>query len=340
MTSSPTYPTATSMNNTAHIPVPSTSKTQISSAASSPSPSPSPSSSLPEPPNGSGGDELIPIVPLIKAVFPIGQGSQSWTTAQGAGDELPISDATFRPTNNMRSLSHNTVTSPGPNPKPAIEAIFPAGSWTFGHGNDGGFSFYAPGPEEVDLTIAKEATFGYSVMFEEGWEWNRGGKLPGFYGGDNEEVAMTCSGGRHDEGCWSARLMWRREGAGEMYTYLPPNFEENKVLCDLPPFSTCNPTYGTSVSRGSFHFKAGDWTTVSQRVRLNDPGQANGELELFVDGTSVINASGLVLRDSHDGRIRGIEMQTFFGGSTSDWASPKDQKAYFSDFSVAITDML
>lgn len=31
----------------------------------------------------------------------------------------------------------------------------------------------------MDLTLAKEATFGYSVMSEEGWEWNPGGKLPG-----------------------------------------------------------------------------------------------------------------------------------------------------------------
>lgn len=47
---------------------------------------------------------------------------------------------------------------------------------------------------------------------------------------------------------------------------------------------------------------------------MNDVGQANGELELFVGGKSVVNVGGLVLRNSADGRIRGMQFQTFFGG--------------------------
>jgi hypothetical protein len=57
-------------------------------------------------------------------------------------------------------------------------AIFPKGSCSLSNTN-GGFSFYSPGPENVDLTTAKEVTFGYSVMFEEGFQFNMGGKLPG-----------------------------------------------------------------------------------------------------------------------------------------------------------------
>ena len=60
-----------------------------------------------------------------------------------------------------------------------MQAHYPKGSYTFGHQPQGGISFYAPGPSDVDLTTAKEATFGYSVMFDEGFDWNKGGKLPG-----------------------------------------------------------------------------------------------------------------------------------------------------------------
>lgn len=109
--------------------------------------------------------------------------------------------------------------------------------------------------------------------------------------------------------------MWREHGEGEVYTYLPPTFAANDVQCNVPPFSTCNPTYGASVGRGAFNFQAGQWTTVTQRVRLNDPGQANGEIELFVSGVSKIKVIGLVLCDSSAGRIRGIQVQTFFGGA-------------------------
>ena len=132
--------------------------------------------------------------------------------------------------------------------------------------------------------------------------------------------------------------MWRTDGAGELYTYLPPDFDTNKGVCDIPPFSTCNDVYGASVGRGSFYFKPGSRATIGQRVRLNDAGQTNGELELFVEGKSIFTVKNLVFRDSDAGRIQGIQMQTFFGGSDSSYASPKDQSAYFSDFSVAITE--
>ena len=112
-------------------------------------------------------------------------------------------------------------------------------------------------------------------------------------------------------------MMWRTDGAGELYTYLPPDFTANQAVCDIPPYSTCNDVYGASVGRGSFDWATGGRTTVSQRVRLNDAGQSNGELQLFVGGKSVVNVGGLVLRNSSEGRIRGMQFQTFFGGETS-----------------------
>ena len=125
---------------------------------------------------------------------------------------------------------------------------------------------------------------------------------------------MSCSGGRRDNGCWSARFMWRTDGKGELYTYLPPSYSANQAVCDVAPESDCNDTYGASVGRGSFSFKAGTRTTIGQRVRLNDAGAENGELELFVNGESIFTVTGLVIRDQDEGRIRGIQMQTFFGG--------------------------
>ena len=75
--------------------------------------------------------------------------------------------------------------------------------------------------------------------------------------------------------------MFRTDGKGELYTYLPPDYSANKAVCNIAPESDCNDVYGASVGRGSFTFATGARTYVSQRVRLNDAGQANGELELF-----------------------------------------------------------
>ena len=81
--------------------------------------------------------------------------------------------------------------------------------------------------------------------------------------------------------------------------------------------SECNPTYGASVGRGSFKFTTGEWTVVSERVRLNDPGKANGQLQLYANGRTVVNVGGLVLTTSSQGRIQGMQFQTFFGGEWS-----------------------
>ena len=61
-----------------------------------------------------------------------------------------------------------------------MKAFYPEGSYTFTHAVKGGFSFYATGPDSVDLSKAKEATLSYSVYFEDGFDFQKGGKIPGF----------------------------------------------------------------------------------------------------------------------------------------------------------------
>ncbi|KAI0773671.1 hypothetical protein C8Q74DRAFT_774072 [Fomes fomentarius] len=274
----------------------------------------------------------------VSILFPVSPQLKSWTTDPSLPSHSPLSDATFRPHNVLTALPHDYVTAP--DGKKSMKAHYPKGSYTFTHNIKGGLSFYAPGPSGVDLTTAKEATFSYDVYFPPGFDFVKGGKLPGLYGGDSENGALSCSGGRRDNGCFSVRFMWRTNGAGELYTYLPPDFKENHAVCDVPPFSTCNDVYGASVGRGSFTFKTGARTTIGQRIKLNDAGKDNGEIELFAAGKSMFSVRGLKLRDSSSGRIRGIQMQTFFGGSDPSWASTKNQDVYFSDFSVAITERL
>jgi len=304
--------------------------------APTPTESHSGSSKPTQTPSTGGGDSST------DKLFPSGLGKESWTTAEGIDGSLPLSDATLKPTNVLTALSRDVVKAP--DGKLGMRAHYPQGSYTFTHNPMGGFSFYAKGPSDVDLSTALEATFGYSVFFEEDFDYQLGGKLLGFYGGENDEVAVSCSGGRRDTRCWSTRLMWRTDGQGELYTYLPSpenaGFEANQKLCTVAPRSECNPTYGASVGRGAFDFKSGQWNTVSQRVRLNDVGQSNGELELFFNGKSVINVSGLKFRNNAQGRFRGLQAQTFFGGSTPNYASPKSQDTWFSDFSVAILKTL
>ncbi|KAF9007080.1 hypothetical protein BDQ17DRAFT_1423158 [Cyathus striatus] len=70
--------------------------------------------------------------------------------------------------------------------------------------------------------------------------------------------------------------------------------------------------------------------------QVNDIGKENGEIELWIDGTSVMCIKELSLRESAESKIKGMHFQTFFGGHSDDWASPKDQRAWFADITGAV----
>lgn len=113
--------------------------------------------------------------PLLEALFPV-PPLQSWTTCSDAADALPLSDETLQPTKVLKDLKWEYVWQAG---KTAMKVFYPKGSMNPGNNPKGGVSFYSSGPSWVDLRTAKEATFAYSVYFEEGFEFNLGGKIPG-----------------------------------------------------------------------------------------------------------------------------------------------------------------
>jgi len=123
-------------------------------------------------PNTSGGSSLT------DKLFPYGFGKEFWTTAEEIDGARPLSDATLKPTKVLNALSRDVVKAP--DGKFGMKAHYPKGSYTFTHNPQGGFSFYAKGPSDVDLSTALEATFGYSVFFEKDFDYQLGGKLLGF----------------------------------------------------------------------------------------------------------------------------------------------------------------
>ncbi|EMD32878.1 polysaccharide lyase family 14 protein [Gelatoporia subvermispora B] len=231
------------------------------------------------------------------------------------------------------------------------QATYPKGSLNPGNKTapPGGASFYLSGPPAFKKALqgaaarpeeVQEVVMAYEVMFEDGWDWVLGGKLPGMYGGSGDS-AYGCSGGRQDDRCrcFNFRLMWRQQGDLEVYAYTPPLPANLEVLLAVPPKSIEHSDYGVSVGRGAARFKAGKWHVVSERVKIGRVGRAEGELiELYIDGKSVLCAKKLVLRtpEGHDGRVQGMHFSTFFGGNAPEWAPQKDQRAWFASITGAV----
>lgn len=285
-----------------------------SGVASSEAPAPSASAS-----SDSGSESSM--------LFPEGRGIASWTTSEGMSLEEAL---------NPLAAGRLPASGNAPDGSTALVANFPANTVKLASGQ--GFSFYTQGAHDgVDTSSAKEVVLSYSAFFEDGFEFAKGGKMPGLFGGTSMDTAKSCSGGKQDgrEDCFSARLMWRADGAGEIYNYYPSGAHTDEY-CNIAPMSKCDPKFGDSIGRGAFHWASGSWTTVAQRLKLNDAGQSNGEQELFVNGQSVLHLTGLEIAADPATKIYGIMAQTFFGGSDQSWASPRDQNIWFKDFSLAV----
>ena len=197
---------------------------------------------------------------------------------------------------------------------PVLRVAYPAGSASqlsarTSGSPEGGAQLFLTVPEP-----AERAHLRYYVRFPPGFDFVRGGKLPGLYGGS------VTSGREIPDGTdgFSTRYMWRAGGAGEVYTYLPSSKE-----------------HGTSLGRRSWSFATGRWLLVEQAVRLNDPGRDDGQVTVWVDGRQVYRRDGLRFRTVDRLKVEGLFFSTFFGGGDPSWASPLDQHADFAAFAVS-----
>jgi len=198
-------------------------------------------------------------------------------------------------------------------PGRALQVSYPEGSVSPAasreHGAPGGGMqvFLPMTGEPVDA-----AHLRYWVRLPDDFDFAKGGKLPGLYGG------TEVSGGEEPDGTdgFSTRLMWRTDGAGELYLYAPGES-------------------GTSLGRGNWTWPSGEWTCVEEQVVLNEPGADDGSVTVWVDGQEVLAQEDLEFRTVDDLRIEGIFFSTFFGGADPSWASPRDQHAGFAGFAVS-----
>jgi hypothetical protein len=154
----------------------------------------------------------------------------------------------------------------------------------------------------------------YYVRFADHFPFVKGGKLPGLFGG------KARAGGHIPDGTngFSARLMWRRKGDGEVYAYLPTSVE-----------------HGTSLGRGKWRFQTGKWYSVEQEVKLNTPGKTDGCIQVWINENLVVQDLSLTFRTTPELKLDGVLFSTFFGGNDLSWATPETTHVDFAHFAVS-----
>jgi hypothetical protein len=185
-----------------------------------------------------------------------------------------------------------------------LRVRYPAGSFSPGRSPVvGGAGFELARPSAAKLCLS------YKVRFPEGFDFAKGGKLPGLFGG---AAPRGCVAAGAADG-FSARLMWRASGAGELYLYAP----DRGARC------------GESIGRGSWTFGRGAWTAVMQRIAFGK-GRSGGDLiEVRIDGRPVVRLEAAL---SPSSARAGLLFSTFFGGDDASWATRAEQHADFADF--------
>jgi hypothetical protein len=163
----------------------------------------------------------------------------------------------------------------------------------------------------------------YYVYFEPGFDFNRGGKLPGLMGGGN---SWSRSGGDQPDGTngWTMRFMWRSNGEAVVYAYLPDGKYKEGI-------------WGTDIKL-NVHFETGKWICIEQFIKVNTIGTPDGKLQVWIDNTLVLDLDDVLYRtvENDAGRVGGFYFSTFHGGSDISWAPSLDSYARFDAIVLAL----
>ncbi len=161
-----------------------------------------------------------------------------------------------------------------------------------------------------------QVTYSYQLKLPKGFDFVKGGKLPGVAGG----TANT--GGRKPNGKdgWSVRMMWNRHGKLIQYVYHP----------DQPR------QFGEIMEWDMKKLELGKWHTIKTTVRINVPGKRNGMIKSWLDGKLVLNKNDMRFRNTNKLLIDRFMFAVFFGGGDPSWAPRTDQHLFLDEFVISV----
>ena len=176
------------------------------------------------------------------------------------------------------------------------------------------------------VKVADTMWSAYDIFFEDGFEFQLGGKLPGLCGGKcytGNAMPQTGDG-------WSARIMWRKGGNAVQLIYFMGQSSEygDDFKWDL------NETIPQK------QFTTGTWHHIVNKVSMNtiaSPGNGdkNGRVQAWLDGEPVLDVDTLRLRDYDTVKVDKFYLSTFHGGSSTEWAPTHDCYIRYDNFTVS-----
>lgn len=155
----------------------------------------------------------------------------------------------------------------------------------------------------------------YKFLLAENFNFQKGGKLPGIYGG------QPMSGGRKADGYngFTVRITWDSNGHGSLYLYTPQNTSK----------------FGSQLDSKKWQLNRFDANEITLLVKLNDTNEENGQIKVWHDKHLVSELNNIILRKTDSLKIEGMVFSSFFGGSNESYSTPNSTHIDFYDFSFS-----
>ncbi len=155
----------------------------------------------------------------------------------------------------------------------------------------------------------------YYIKLPHDFDFNKGGKLPGFYGviykKESDERSDT------DRNGFASRFGWRKEGEGIVYS------------------NTARPDHPLDISgKKTWTWELDKWICVEQGVRLNFENFSQGLLAVWINNKEVFKEHGYNPRISDKLRIGGIMFSVVYGGGDRSFAPETDTSIDLAGFAI------
>ena len=144
------------------------------------------------------------------------------------------------------------------------------------------------------MTAAKAACLTYNVWLPDDFNFGTGGSLPGLFGGETTDAPTS-----NTPAGFSARNAWTEDGLAQVRT----------VTVTEPKGAS----YG--VDPGRLQLERGRWIRLEQEVILNQPGEDDGVLRVWVDGKLRFENKAMAFRKNEQSLLRGVIADVHYSNS-------------------------
>lgn len=202
------------------------------------------------------------------------------------------------------------------NNKSALEVFYPGD--TYGPKNNGAQWIVQFNQKHENIKVK------YKIKFPSGFEFVKGGKLPGLIGGRDEKNSPI-SGGIRSTGYngWSARIMWRKDGRIAQYVYHP----------DMK--GAYGDDFEWKDEKGnSIIIPLDKWIELTTEIKMNTINKKDGRIQSWLDGKKVLDIKNIQFRKTKEIAIDSFYFSTFFGGNDDTWSPSKDQHILFGPIEI------